>query len=351
MAELWSLNRAIELVYSDLSLQPCLNIQNSTMTESQHQGVMAMVKIDGGKVRRLREQKSLTQLYVATAVQVTTDTISRWENRRYPTIKRENALKLAEALEVDLAEILEKLPESERGNTIQDPPDQQLQSTTTEPLPPQKQRGAPARWPILLLSATISALIALAGWFFLTVDKAQEVMVTARRNLPSHCIPGQPFPVSIEVNVQSDKPLAFIVKEQLPAGAQAGRAMPSASSSGKSGSILKWLQKAHGILPFIYIATIEEPYHEDDEFTGGIASNEQSNTSHPIIGDSTIMVSSHHWADRNRDNKIDDSEILTVYDQFGEIEELGLDLDLIEEIWLGSGYSWNPATKNYEILP
>ncbi|MGW8161763.1 MAG: helix-turn-helix domain-containing protein, partial [Desulfobulbales bacterium] len=66
-----------------------------------------MVKIDGSRVRRLRESKGLTQLYIATVVGVTTDTISRWENRRYPAIKEENALKLAEALEVSLEEFLD----------------------------------------------------------------------------------------------------------------------------------------------------------------------------------------------------------------------------------------------------
>ena len=67
-----------------------------------------MVKIDGSRVRNLRESKGLTQLYIATVVGVTTDTISRWENNRYPTIRRENALKLAEALEVPLDDILLK---------------------------------------------------------------------------------------------------------------------------------------------------------------------------------------------------------------------------------------------------
>ena len=62
--------------------------------------------IDGARIRTVRETKKLTQLYVANVVGVTTDTISRWENNRYPSIKRENAEKLASALEVDLEEIL-----------------------------------------------------------------------------------------------------------------------------------------------------------------------------------------------------------------------------------------------------
>ncbi len=70
-------------------------------------GGIPMVNIDGAKIRRIREEKGLTQLYVATVVGVTTDTISRWENRRYPTIKKENGVKLAEALESQLADIID----------------------------------------------------------------------------------------------------------------------------------------------------------------------------------------------------------------------------------------------------
>ena len=67
-----------------------------------------MIRIDGSEVRRLRENNGVTQLYLATAVGVTTDTISRWENGRYPSIKRENGLKLASVLEVTLDDILER---------------------------------------------------------------------------------------------------------------------------------------------------------------------------------------------------------------------------------------------------
>jgi transcriptional regulator with XRE-family HTH domain len=65
------------------------------------------VCLDGATARRIREAKQLTQLYVSKVVGVTTDTISRWENNRYPSIKRENALRLAEALEVPVEEVLQ----------------------------------------------------------------------------------------------------------------------------------------------------------------------------------------------------------------------------------------------------
>jgi len=77
-----------------------------------------IVRIDGKKIKQFREQQELTQLYVATVVGVTVDTISRWENKRYPGIKKGNCLKLAEALEVDLADLLESSPEEKKSPEI-----------------------------------------------------------------------------------------------------------------------------------------------------------------------------------------------------------------------------------------
>lgn len=312
---------------------------------------MAMVKIDGGKVRQLREQKSLTQLYVATAVQVTTDTISRWENRRYPTIKKENALRLAEALEVDLEEILDRQPEPPaelNGETFQE---ENLSSDhNTIGKNEIGKRRVYVRLPILLFSATIAALIGFVGWFFLNME-TPTIVVTANRSLPTQCTQGQVFPVSLEVNVESNEPIAFIIKEQLPEGVKVVNSAPPLSSSGKEGNILKWLKKGQGKLSFTYTAIIEDEPNGFDEFSGVVSINDQSTTPHTTSGDHKIEVGNYHWADSNRDNVLSDSEILTVYDQFGETDELGIDLDLIEEIWLGSGYTWNPETKKYDILP
>ena len=74
-----------------------------------------MVRIDGAKIRQQRENQKLTQLYISTIVGVTTDTISRWENKHYQSIKLENAEKLAQALEVPFEDILkqEETPEPE----------------------------------------------------------------------------------------------------------------------------------------------------------------------------------------------------------------------------------------------
>ena len=113
-------------------------MQNNAMANGTYPDINQMIKIDGGKIRRLRESKGLTQLYLATYVGVTTDTISRWENKRYQTIKQGNALKLAEALEVALDEILDteqvgQEPQAKTAETDSHP--------TKKSLAPHRQRN------------------------------------------------------------------------------------------------------------------------------------------------------------------------------------------------------------------
>ncbi len=116
---------------------------------------MSMVKVDGAKIKRLREEQGLTQLYLATAVQVTTDTISRWENRRYPSIKKENGIKLAEALNVALEDILEEEVATDSGERLPDEP--------SPALPGRAENKSTFKkiWPLLLLALTLFGIIVL----------------------------------------------------------------------------------------------------------------------------------------------------------------------------------------------
>ncbi|MHB8765688.1 MAG: helix-turn-helix domain-containing protein, partial [Deferrisomatales bacterium] len=65
------------------------------------------LRLDGDRIRTLREDKGLTQLYVAEVAGVSVATVSRWENNRTPAVKRENAEALAQALEVEVDQILQ----------------------------------------------------------------------------------------------------------------------------------------------------------------------------------------------------------------------------------------------------
>ncbi len=302
------------------------------MTENNIPGAMTMIKIDGGKVKLLRENQGLTQLYLATAVQVTTDTISRWENKRYPNIKKENGLNLAEALGVPLDELLESpTPDvSSPFNTCS-------HSTRFKKI-----------WPLLLLAITIAAILGTFGYYLMVATTS--IPLTAKRSLPVHCIKGQPFPVVITVTGAPTGSTALILKEELPENTTILKTLPGVNAAGLKNKKIKWLQKIEQSGVFSYLLTINDRKNENLLFDGSVAINNDSSNLLPITGDTEISLGIHHWADSNGDNIISDNEILTVYDRYSEIEELGLNIDLIEEIWLGSGYNWDQKTSSYEIF-
>lgn len=312
------------------------------MTDNIFPGAMTMVKIDGAKVRSLRENQGLTQLYLATALQVTTDTISRWENKRYPSIKKENGLNLAEALGVELEELLEKAPPEK---------DRPIEKQVIFP-PPQTAALDSGlfkkNWPLLILSATFAAII--LGFAYYLINATTTPTLTAKRSLPVHCIAGQPFPILIKVTGVPEGSNALILKEEFPQNATILKTVPLVSEAGRKNKKLKWLEKIERNEVFSYVLTIDAQNNKLLLFDGSIAINNSSSNIIPITGDKEIVLGRHHWADSNGDNIINDNEILTVYDQYSEIEGLGLNIDLIEEIWLGSGYSWNQKTSSFEIF-
>ena len=128
--------------------------------EAPEKFLLPVSAIDGAKIKSLRETKKLTQLYVASVVGVTTDTISRWENNRYPTIKRDNAEKLASALEVELADILRQDDEAEDADEL---------------LPPVRRRWSRHRMVIIVAALSILAVLA-------AVILSRQLVDVRRRN-------------------------------------------------------------------------------------------------------------------------------------------------------------------------
>ena len=314
------------------------------MADIQHQGVMAMVKIDGDQVKLLREQKGLTQLYVATVVQVTTDTISRWENKRYPTIKKENAIRLAEALEVDLESILITEPEEMQQNDI---PGSDSSSPTHHLHEKQIQSTS---WFSITRLLLLLIAIGTGGGVYLLTARPLVTTIEAHRFLPKQCTLNQPFPIAIEISVHnSTKPISVIVKEELPANFSIIAASPTLPVALPATGSLKWLAKIEDRAVFTYIVKISSP--DIQPIRGSISTGNDKGVTSQTLGPDTIAPSRFHWADTNGDNIISDQEILLVYDQYGELETLGVNVDLIEEIWLGSGYSYDEKKQTYEILP
>ncbi len=332
-------------------------------------GGVPMVNIDGARIRRLREEKGLTQLYVATVVGVTTDTISRWENRRYPNIKKENALKLAEALETQMADIVdhgqpaspaEPLSSQSSGPTEQDEP---------SPLPPEPEPppalapAAPQTASFASRFASLPVPVRLAGFSLLVLaifaflrwhgPSEGESQVAVYRILPEHATPGIPFPVVIEVTTSATRPFSLILTETLPPDCIPAQGKPRFVSQASDPPVLKWIDKISGEQAvYSYLARLqpETGMETGHQFSGGVTVRSDDNPSIPISGTDSLRASPFHWADSNSDGRIDDEELLSVYEIYGGIEGLQFGKKLIEEIWTAKGYRWNQETRGYDIL-
>ncbi len=292
----------------------------------------AGVTIDGTKARSIREEKKLTQLYVASVVGVTTDTISRWENNRYPSIKKENAEKLAAALEVELGDIVrQEEPEPEPVEEV----------AAHEPEPP--RRGRQVAIVLLVLVLVVAAIVASR---FMTPPP------TATRWLPAHAAPGEVIPVQIRIRKGETAGRGIIVREQLPAGWRLVKASPANSAGQQPTGEVKWLITG-GDGPVVISYTVQVPPNAPAQpalFTGSIVVHVSGiSRSGTVGGNSQVAIGDWHWADINGDHRIDDNEIMPAYDLTEEMKGLGLDWKTIEAVWNGAGYRWDKEKK--EIVP
>ena len=283
------------------------------------------VAIDGSRIRSVRETKKLTQLYVASVVGVTTDTISRWENNRYPSVKRENAEKLASALEVPLEEILRQEEVNDIGVTG---------------VPAASLRGAR----LLLLSGT-AVLVLLSVATFLFLRQPLPNAPTAVRWAPPFAAPGEIIPVQIKVTRRQGENSGFILKEKLPGGSRLFRTQPASSAAESSGSGIKWLIPGGSASTTVYY-TLQVPAAQTLSraltLSGEIVVRAgDSNRTEPVAGSNTVRLGNYHWADVNGDARIDDDEIMPAYYICEEMKGLGLDWKTIETIWSGKGYRWD----------
>ena len=292
------------------------------------------VAIDGARIRSIRETKRLTQLYVANVVGVTTDTISRWENNRYPSIKRENAQKLADALEVSLDEILRQEPAA--------PLSEPGEFTAPEPSPFPDRR--------LLLFSGVGALLLVVVLIFARNDPSDPIAV---RWAPRYAAPGEVIPLQVKVVRHPGEPFGFILKEKLPAGMRLVSSLPPSSAADSSGSEVKWLIPS-GDTPVTISYSVRTPaprYQGKDARLKGevVLRGAGANRTEAIGGSSEIRIGAYHWADANGDGRIDDDEIMPAYYICDEMKGLGLDWKTIEAIWTGKGYRWD-AKNGYTVL-
>ncbi|MDH3346960.1 MAG: helix-turn-helix domain-containing protein [Desulfobulbaceae bacterium] len=318
-------------------------------------GNNTMVRINGAGVKSLRESKGLTQLYLATVIGVTTDTISRWENNKYPAIKLENAEKLALALEVEIESFLNPVTE--------------LQEDLGENKKSQDQESAVDVMPAVgsdIESQVIAALHSKVLWLVLGViilvfsfvsiqlfnGVEQKVGILAERVVPPHVPAGQSFPVLVRVDLGDLSRVSVILREFLPGRCSVLCTMPVATILPGLEGELKWIRQVEGGKA-IFVYTLQSPdnikQNEKLLFSGSLVLQKTGGDGVKVDGDTVIRVDSYHWADTNRDSKIDDEEILAVYDLYGEQPAIEFNRDLIDDIWAADGYSWDEEKKTYKI--
>jgi transcriptional regulator with XRE-family HTH domain len=302
-------------------------------------GAPQTICLDGSAARRIREEKKLTQLYVAKVVGVTTDTVSRWENNRYPSIKRENAQRLAEALECTIDEItrIEKR-ESNHGKSM----------------PP-----AVRRWPILLLPIFLLALFGIMALLFRQPPPETGSGLSAQRLLPNFAAPGTVIPV--RVRIETDLKGGFILRENFPPGWRIVEAYPPASSLDSEEGTARWIVKnGQSQRLIVYLVEVDgaAATGRDAIFQGEVIAN--PNGRRPAVsvgGAGRIDVQRFQWADLDGDNRIDDTEMLQASDIVEEMIEVSIDWRELERLWDAGHYRWDEQlqqfvpVKNGSIIP
>ncbi|BCA79423.1 helix-turn-helix transcriptional regulator [Desulfuromonas sp. AOP6] len=289
-----------------------------------------MVCLDGNRVRAIRENQKLTQLYVAKVVGVTTDTISRWENNRYPSIKKENVLRLAEALEVAVEDLLKNEEEagSEGGEVSAEP-------------------AASRKWLLGLVVLILASL--LAALLFKGREMAVPA-VLAERILPAYAAPGSIIPV--QIHLKTEEPMkGFILREHFPPGWKLIEASPPASSLDNEKGAARWIiRTGDSRKHLVYLVRVgsSETLAATADFSGDIVANSDNRqTPASILGQTSVEIGPFQWADLDGDQTIDDSEILRAYDMVEEMTGVHLDWEIVDTIWDAGSYRWEEKTKEF----
>ena len=301
------------------------------MTQNHYDEKSSTVCLDGTEVKRIREGQQLTQFYVSKMVGVTTDTISRWENKRYPTIRRENALKLAEALEVPLVDILLK----------------SVEESVEEVLPVQKK--SPLMW-FMFVALVLVVLFVL----FSSLNRSPPLsaLVTAERILPNFAGPGSVIPVQVRMTHRA-KSGGVILREYFPKGWKIVQANPPASSLDNVNGVARWIIKAGDNRDqIVYLVQVDPSTKVNTEgsFQGEIVASRGGNRSAVAVqGESKIAVAPVHWVDADGNGRIDDGEMLEGSFTIEDMSGVHIDWHDLEELWDAGSYVWD--SKKGKFLP
>ncbi|MGE4560937.1 MAG: helix-turn-helix domain-containing protein [Desulfobulbus sp.] len=303
------------------------------------------VGINGDKIRMAREQKGLTQLYLATVVGVTTDTISRWENRRYPSIKPDNAKKLAEALEIPLEELLDACGEND--------PIDSADSTDETDIPKDKPSFFPILFRRKLLFLLLPGMLVLGGGvagLYLWINQSG---LQATRIMPKQTAPNLSFPVLIKIRGPVESHSSLLVRDEMEGDVEAFGAMEGGKPK-QFGKNPRWIGRLeNGRAAFLYLVTPGKKAKPEETitFSGDLITREGQLIGDKIGGTAQIEISPYHWADTNQDHVISDDEILGAYETYSLPGDPSINFSALEELWLAGKYTWNKRTLTFDPAP
>lgn len=291
------------------------------------------ISIDGAAIRRIREEKKLTQLYVAKVVGVTTDTISRWENNRYPTIKRENVLRLGEALEVPVDQILQ--PSVDEVAAI----------TDVSELPPRRRNI----WLMFGAFAAVGLVLLLSVSIYRSGAPLPPPVV-ATRMLPGHSAPGNVLPVRVHLDVDSEAK-GYILREHFPAGWKLIEANPPPSSLDNEEGSARWIVKPgenRTLITYLLRVDALAAIGQQVAFRGEVvASSEGQSTPITVAGDGQLTVAPFLWADLDGDGTVSDGEMLEASDAVEEMSGVHIDWKQLESLWDAGRYRWDAEKQQF----
>ena len=285
------------------------------------------VRLDGSAIRRIREEQKLTQFYIAKVVGVTTDTVSRWENNRYPSVLRDNAMLLAEALEVQVDEIL-------------------LDTVAAE----NSAAGSPSSRLIYSIVGGLVLLSAFTLYFFMNRADVVDYQLTVERLLPPHTSVATRLPVRVTIDTTGVVD-GMVLREKFPKGFKLVEADPIPSSLDNVEGTARWiLQSIKQPLLVSYLLQ-PDPTLEPGEkllFQGELIVNSNGKNSNSTVqGETVIPVDLFHWADANRDLIIDDGEALDASVTSIAMKNVHVDWDLVEEIWDAGSYRFEASEQKF----
>lgn len=292
--------------------------------------ISSSVCLDGEALKRVREEKRLTQLYVSKVVGVTTDTISRWENNRYPSIRRDNALKLSEALEVPIEDLLRKPP------------------PVAEALPPANSQQPWIVVGILVAIVLLGALVVFTGT--LSRQPPPPASITAERVLPNFAAPGSVIPVQVRMTQRSGEG-GYILREYLPKGWKLLQSNPPASSLDNDNGMVRWIVKAGDNRErIVYLVEVDRNAKSGSVgiFQGEVvAGSGESQAAVPVQGAGRAAVAPMLWADLNGDARIDDGEMLQASHTVDDMAGVHIDWLDLERLWNAGGYRWDDGKSRF----